>query len=225
MENKFGKSLKSFMIEKSRSVPRFCNEHGLKYPTVANWISGKRRPSLDSLISLKKMGFEGAGSFLIGNDADKEMYFDEEAGDYLVRSKQIRQRSYITVPLIDQEASAGPGSIIHSDDIKDQFAFSYNWMMAKGIHNAKLSCITVSGQSMGETLRDGEVVLVNHDSLPVSGKIALISSKGMLKIKRLMFVRGGWIAMSDNKDMQHENFEIQESDLILGIAVASMKDL
>ncbi|MEP2551678.1 MAG: S24 family peptidase, partial [Marinomonas sp.] len=74
----------------------------------------------------------------------------------------VAPRDWVEVPRLDLGASAGPGAMADSgEQAFDAFQFSANWLREQGLSNAKLSAISVQGDSMEPLLRDGDEILVD----------------------------------------------------------------
>ena len=55
---------------------------------------------------------------------------------------------WVDVPRLDIGASAGPGALPDAETPFDAFRFSARWLREQGLEGAKLSAITVEGDSM-----------------------------------------------------------------------------
>jgi phage repressor protein C with HTH and peptisase S24 domain len=190
---------------------------------------------------LRTMGFDGFE--LVGKKVSDyvsdELDVKEVGASYYVKTESSERQSredalssfkvnqnddnFAYVNLVDIEASAGNGALIHSEEIEDRYAFNKRWLKSKGLVNAELSVIKVSGFSMNPTIPDASMILVKLGVPPVEGKIGLILSKGELFIKRLRLVQDKWCGVSDNPDFSLVN--IDEESAIIGLAVSLMSDL
>lgn len=109
------------------------------------------------------------------------------------------------VPRMDVEVSAGMGSLVdHVDELGD-VAFRANWLQRRGINPQFAHVLTVRGDSMEPTIRDGDDLLVDTSIDRVEDNaIYVLVFAGRTLVKRIQMLRDGSIIIkSDNK----ENFE------------------
>jgi len=108
---------------------------------------------------------------------------------------------FALIPQVAGSISAGGGRV--PDDSSDfQCAFRRDWIKKKRGNPNNMSLIKVSGDSMEPTLRDGDLVLVDHgrNSIASQGGIYAIAINDEIMIKRVQPVFPNKIlAISDNK--------------------------
>lgn len=94
---------------------------------------------------------------------------------------------FATVPVYDLDASAGPGSYFEVENKIDELAFQENWLRdhTTGALD-QLAVLKVKGDSMEDTLRDGDHVLVDRtiDHI-VGGAIYVLWWRDTLMVKRI----------------------------------------
>ena len=127
------------------------------------------------------------------------------------------------VRVMDVSASAGQGSVVYSEDEEDQYAFNKRWLRMKGLTNAELSVIHVSGDSMEPVLGDSDVILVRHNCELVHGKIFVINHGGEIFVKRTKLTKAGWLMCSENP--KYDPILIDENSAVIGLVVSSMRDI
>lgn len=96
-------------------------------------------------------------------------------------------------------------------------AFCRFWLRSNGLDGENLTVLQVRGDSMANTLKDGDIVLVDVSARTVEDdKIYLIQDSGNLLIRRLQLEVGGRLrALSDNP--AHREFTVPAAELeILG---------
>lgn len=110
------------------------------------------------------------------------------------------EADFVMVPLYDVEVSAGPGSIIDSEQIACHLAFRREWIVAQGLSAKDLAAVTVKGDSMNGTLENGDTVLLDRSKTDiVSDAIYVLADTWGLKIKRIQrLLNGDLIVKSDN---------------------------
>lgn len=127
----------------------------------------------------------------------------EEAADYK-KTAEIRNE-YIYVPKYDVRASAGHGSVIHSELVVDHLAFKRDWVKSRlGADPRALALITAVGDSMEPTIQENDLLLVNTRVDQVKdGCIYCINIQGDLVVKRVQRMLDGVLVIkSDNPGYQ-----------------------
>lgn len=71
--------------------------------------------------------------------------------------------SFVSVPRLPLEASAGPGAFSAEEISYDTFQFSRRWLREMGLEGADLSAIRVEGDSMEPLLRSGDEIFVDRN--------------------------------------------------------------
>ncbi len=106
---------------------------------------------------------------------------------------------WIDVPRLALGASAGPGLLADEELPVGVFRFGARWLREQGLNPAQLSAIRVEGDSMEQTLRDGDEILVDRTPRPLRDGIHVVRAGDALLVKRLDTGRPGVIALvSDN---------------------------
>lgn len=101
-------------------------------------------------------------------------------------------------------ASAGRGALVFEEPCKSALTFRRSFLQEVGVTPANAVIVSVKGNSMDPTLRDGAVLLVNTAARTVAdGQIYAFRRDGELFVKRLHKTSdGGLIATSDNPDRE-----------------------
>ena len=111
------------------------------------------------------------------------------AADYVVApwAQDVRAAAGAALPVFD-EAAAEFGVALHRSILPD-------W-----VRHDRLICISAAGDSMHPTLRDGDLVTLDHSRTdPLDGAIFVLRSDAGVAIKRLRGRPGGpWRLTSDN---------------------------
>jgi len=106
----------------------------------------------------------------------------------------------IHVRQLDLGASAGPGTLA-DDESAGAMAFGPKWLKQLGSDPAKLSLISVDGDSMDPTLCDGDDIMVDHGAIETALRdgIYVLRMDDVLLVKRLAVGPSGKISIrSDN---------------------------
>lgn len=95
------------------------------------------------------------------------------------------EAGYIDVPRLNIGASAGPGALPAGEEAFDAFRFSRRWLAEQGLEGAKLSAITVEGDSMEPLLNDGDEILIDTSERPFRDGVHVVRLGDTLMVKRV----------------------------------------
>ncbi|WP_142847252.1 helix-turn-helix transcriptional regulator [Telmatospirillum sp. J64-1] len=189
-----------------------CERAGVNTSAVKNILSGKsRNPRGDTLAKLAK-ALGSSVADLTGEDTPAALIHSGQPYKVPVECREFGEHAevfdvcgteYAFLPRFDIRASAGPGALVEDDGQPLGFQpFEYQWL--RGVTTApitKLALIRVSGDSMWETLHDGDHVLVDRTkTTPSRDGIYVLRYGDELLVKRIMVrLEGGSIdVISDN---------------------------
>ena len=114
----------------------------------------------------------------------------------------VARSQWVDVPRLALGASAGPGAVAEDDAPVGHLRFAQGWLRELGLTPGALSALTVAGDSMEPTLRDGDEILVARADSDPAGRlrdgIHVIRRDGVLQVKRLQFGTGQAAVISDN---------------------------
>lgn len=116
-------------------------------------------------------------------------------------------KNYVLVPRFDVKASAGGGSLIHSEQVVDHLVFKLEWVnRALGVSPKHLALISVKGDSMEPTLSDGDLVLIDTSAGNIENNaIYVLQYNGTLLVKRIQKkLDGSVLIISDNSMYKQE---------------------
>ena len=126
-----------------------------------------------------------------------------------------RAQSWLEVPRLDVNASAGPGASGGSEEGFDTFRFSRRWLREQGLDGACLSAIRVVGDSMEPLLREGDEVLVDRRELPFRDGVYVVRLDDSLLVKRVASKGAGRFSLiSQNQTYPPIAVEAGEFDLV-----------
>jgi phage repressor protein C with HTH and peptisase S24 domain len=113
---------------------------------------------------------------------------------------------YGVIALHDEQVAAGPDRMSWNEKVISSLAFPTSWLKANGISPDMASLIYVDGTSMEPTLKDGSIVMINHNRTTLRGRrMYAFSQGGELRVKRLETLPGGDIlVLSDNAEFSSE---------------------
>ena len=129
---------------------------------------------------------------------------EAELGAPEEKSSGPRQRQprggWIGVPRLALGASAGPGAFPDREEPFGTFGVTAAWLRRHNLNPAMLSAISVVGDSMEPTLRDGDEILVDQTPRAWRDGIHVVRVDGALLVKRLETGRPGVLVLkSDNR--------------------------
>ncbi|WP_188115212.1 XRE family transcriptional regulator [Salinicola endophyticus] len=126
------------------------------------------------------------------------------SGDRASSGADLHPNGTLPVPMYDIEAAAGAGRIFDAERIEATFYLPAALFEADGVDPAQVVGVTARGDSMGDTIRDREQVLVNRAQRTPDG-VFLLRMDDELRLKRVQRVAGGaWILISDNPAYERE---------------------
>ncbi|MFN5903948.1 MAG: helix-turn-helix transcriptional regulator [Novosphingobium sp.] len=106
---------------------------------------------------------------------------------------------WVDLPQLALGASAGAGRVAQEEAPIGAFRFAARWLREQGLDPAQLSAIRVEGDSMENTLRDGDEILVDRTPRPLRDGIHVVRTGDSLLVKRLDTAQPGRIVLvSDN---------------------------
>lgn len=124
----------------------------------------------------------------------------------------------VRIKQLELGASAGPGSLADDEAAQDTMAFGAKWLKQLGTDPAKLSLISVDGDSMDPTLCDGDDIMVDHSAAqrPLRDGIYVLRMDDVLLVKRLALRPSGKLSIrSDNERYPNwDDVEPQEVNII-----------
>lgn len=116
-------------------------------------------------------------------------------------SKSFNNEEFVQIPRYEVAASAGGGTMIHSEQIVDHLSFKSDWVRnALGIPVSALALINVTGDSMEPTLSEGDLILIDMSHRGVKDNaVYVLQLNGTLLVKRIQHkLDGSVIVKSDN---------------------------
>jgi len=108
----------------------------------------------------------------------------------------------LSIRVYDIETMNGTG--FDTASIQSKFYLAVELFEAEGVDPAQVVGVTARGDSMGDTIRDREQVLVNRAQRTPDG-VFLLRMGEELRLKRVQRVAGGaWLLISDNPAYERE---------------------
>lgn len=122
----------------------------------------------------------------------------------LTTNRNTEEDEFTPVRRVDVNVSAGRGILVTEEPSKSALMFRRSFLHEVGTTPNSSVIVTVKGNSMDPTLRDGAVLLVNTAAKSVmNGQIYAFRRDGELFVKRMhRIMNGDFLAVSDNPDRE-----------------------
>lgn len=153
-------------------------------------------PGLDKLVAIAEAGnvniewlATGDGPMRPGEKAKEDSTTSED--DY-----------FTSIPLVNVQLSAGNGSFVISEDIKEYYKFRKDWLSKTVTSSPNAILVGVTGNSMEPTIYNGDVVMIDTGRTHIyEGEMYALRMDNTVMIKRLSHRPGDKVMiMSDNKE-------------------------
>lgn len=125
----------------------------------------------------------------------------QSSGDVIYfRADHTVSPEFALIPRLDVQASAGAGRFALTEDPLEYLAFPSLWLRSRGINSAYARILNAKGDSMEETIRDGDVLLVDTSIDRIKDNAIYIVVYGnMVLVKRVHGrLNGSLQLISDN---------------------------
>lgn len=115
---------------------------------------------------------------------------------------------YAYIPLYDIRPSAGPGTSVETEEVKDFLAFKQEWIRGVLRVNPKdLKLVYVDGDSMEPTLHNGDIILVNvGNHSVVRDGVYVVRIGAATLVKRLQLLPGNKLKVKSDNEGVYESF-------------------
>jgi len=136
----------------------------------------------------------------------------EQRNHYRIAPKSWEE--FELVPFYDVEASAGAGALVDQEQIASEMAFRRDWLKEMGLQMAHCALIKARGDSMEETIHDGDLLLVDTriDAIK-DDAIYIIQTDHVLIVKRVQHaLDGSLIIISDNDKYENQTISPMQAD-------------
>ncbi|MBL4706086.1 MAG: LexA family transcriptional regulator [Flavobacteriales bacterium] len=184
---------------------------GMSSKQVSRWETQIAIPS-DKLSQLSGLGFDvnyiltGNSSISLSNELSRNGALISSHADLSV------------VPQYDLSASAGGGALVIAEHPIARFELSKRWLVQHNLHNKKLTVVPVRGDSMEQTLYDGDLTLVSliDDLADAREGVCVLRFDDEIFVKRIQydFKSKGYKVTSDNT--AYSSFFVEVDDIESG---------
>ena len=183
----------------------FGGVSGNKITAIAGESStGKTFPGGKVFEALVKLGFN-ANWLLAGKGSMKQSSASYPLAEGIKNADVTGDlaEGFVQIPRYEVAASAGGGSLIHSEQIVDHLTFRADWVKnALGVPVSSLVLINVKGDSMEPTLSNGDVILIDMSKSGFDDNaIYVLRLNGTLLVKRVKRNFDGSVLVSSDNPM------------------------
>jgi phage repressor protein C with HTH and peptisase S24 domain len=179
---------------------------------ISRYVNGRAKPSL---FAMRALATEANMSLdWLATGEQKAMTTLDEDGLPLFKMRGEDDTGYTLVPRYEVRAGAGAGIVVHSEQIVDHLAFRAKWVREKlRINPEHLIVLEAAGDSMANTIADGDLMLVSIAEPRVSDNaVYVLSLGGEIIVKRIeRKMDGGLLVKSDNP--RYSTQEVEACDV------------
>lgn len=181
---------------------RFAREVSVGESLIRKYLAGAT-PGVDKVVAIAEAK-EVSLDWLARGVGPMKLDLQEDApasgGGMLMIPQAGSAEGFALVPRLDIQASAGNGRVALSEEPLEYLAFQAAWLRGRGINPASARILTARGDSMEETIRDGDVLLVDTSIDRVrDNSIYVVILGDMVLVKRIHGrINGSLQLISDN---------------------------
>nr|WP_278555335.1 helix-turn-helix transcriptional regulator [Brucella anthropi] len=204
----------SEVIDRIGSLVKAGEIAGVSDEQVARWRDGKAKPNFGGIAALtyaagKSLDWLAKGEEILGK-GDAPAVREALKNNPLA----VSDVDFTLVPRLDVQASAGAGRVSIGEDPLEYLAFQSTWLRSRNISPAFARILTAKGDSMEETIRDGDVLLVDTSINRIKDNAIYIIVYGdMVLVKRVHGRLNGSVQLiSDNARYPAEEVTAGEVD-------------
>jgi phage repressor protein C with HTH and peptisase S24 domain len=195
---------------------RFAREVSVGESLIRKYLAGAT-PGIDKVVAIAEAK-DVSLDWLARGVGPMKLDLGEDApasgGGMLMLRQAGSAEKFALVPRLDIQASAGNGRIAISEEPLEYLAFQAAWLRGRGINPASARILTARGDSMEETIRDGDVLLVDTSIDRVrDNSIYVVVYGDMVLVKRVHGrINGSLQLISDNPRYPAEEVSKAEVD-------------
>ena len=203
--------------EKVGSGDELSRRTGIPRRTLENYLAGDTEPKVSSISKISEASDVDAGWLVTGYGSPESV----KKGD----------TEYISIPVMNAQASAGHGSLVQDESATDFMRFNKEWLRTTYYVNpSEVYIMPVDGESMEPTIRSGELILIkkiNQAKKPGDG-IYVVRLEGTVLVKRIQFMPQNKVKVSSDNQF-YDPYELQLNDgvdfAILGRVLSCLRAL
>lgn len=180
---------------------------------------GLNRTTLSSRRNRNSIPFEACLEIADREGLSLDWLFHGQGPQY--KSEAPAAGDFVYIPLYEVSASGGHGTVIDAEDQPKALAFRRDWIEVElKTRPCDLALVYVEGESMEETLRDGDVIMMDLSETRPRDGVFVIRMDDALLVKRLQALPGHQIkVVSDNPAYEPFEASLGDSLRIIGRVV------
>lgn len=192
-------------LQGDASARSFAQSIGVGEGTFRALLKGGK-PTLDTLVAIA----EATGVEIAWLATGKGQKWPATAAE---AQSEALEATFATIPRLAVEVSAGNGALAHHEEPGDTLAFRADWLRRMGINPRAARALTVRGDSMEPTIRDGDILLVDTSIDYVrDNALYVVVLGGLVLVKRVHVKRDGSLTLiSDNTTFPPEDVPANET--------------
>ncbi|WP_413112120.1 LexA family transcriptional regulator [Thaumasiovibrio sp. DFM-14] len=200
----------------SQSVRSFALDIGVSETAIRKYLKAETAPSLEISIRICQACNAKLEWFAMGT-GNKEPFEDHSQDSMYVSTTPAAmpdfEEEFALVPGYHIQVSTGNGCNALDQQPKRFLAFRRKYLDYKGLNPEKLAVVFARGDSMEETIKDNDSLLVNLESVkPIDGHIFVVRLGDELYAKRIQKSYDGSLRLiSDNRE--YASIEVPATDL------------
>ncbi|KGQ36112.1 hypothetical protein JP34_01090 [Gallibacterium anatis] len=212
--------------------PELAKAIDVSLSALQNWEINEREPQASMIITIaKELGV--TPNYLLTGEEKQSI---KEVNESLLEQKEIQEinlipNDYYDFVSIDDyrnvRVSAGFGRFNEEQYGTPQTKVESAWVNNRGLKAKNLVMLTVDGDSMYPTLRDGEQIIVDRSQTKLrEGKIFVINHQGIMWVKKIHFDFNGIKLISDNPTYPPISLSLDDIDalMVIGQVVRGYRD-
>lgn len=194
---------------------------GVTDEQVRRWRGGKAKPNFAGIAAMTYAAGKSLDWLATGQQHPREpdiLIKGPDGSTVMVEVKggadvQSEMPELALIPRLEAYVSAGPGAMGYGDDVLEHIGFPPEWLRRRNINPEFARILNVRGDSMEETIKNGDVLLVDTsiDEFRDNAIYVIIHGE-MLLVKRVhKRMNGTYQLISDNPRYPPE--EVSEADV------------
>lgn len=195
----------------------FARAVGVVQPSLARWAKGEADPTRTNLVKIAEASGVSLDWLALGvGDMEGKPLQPVKHDINLLAS---HDDTFVEIDdCRDVIVTAGYGGVNDNYLETKKTKIERDWLRARGLKAEDCAKYRVCGDSMDDTLKDGEDIIVHHASKTlIDGKIFVLNNQGSVLIKRVQRTFGGVELLSDNSAYRPIKLTAGEADSLLVI--------
>lgn len=218
---------------KGESVNSFAKKCGVTESLLRKYLGGSL-PGMKHLVTISEQAGVDLVWLTTGEgpmEKIQSLTSSAEQITFAIRNLEGRQvefrpsKDLCHMPIMDLKASCGPGNFLNGESVQAVFSATASWIRRElGANPEDLSLVFADGDSMADTIKPEEIVIVDRSKTrrPGDGIWVFLYEEGLF-IKRLQFMPGKQIKVkSDNPHYEPYTLTPDDSFRLLGRVIAAL---